>query len=1240
MHRYIFVAVLGLLLYSCADNKGQPPVSGGMTAGGGQQAGSGGGLFADMPESDAQVSSVEFQAGSSGGAFVKLEPSETGMDFTSEVLSKELKLDAIAVQAGMATGDYDGDGDIDIYLCGIENDNALYRNEGGWQFTDVTDEAASGLRMTGDMAETAVMADLNGDNVLDIYVGVRGGVNRYFAGNGDGTFSDRSEESGLDSARSTVVSAVFDVDNDGDLDVYNANNRKGRNDDRKIEDMRSDGRYFNMMKNMETGEVKLDETMHPEHYMDKAGKIRLRPDNDDLLINDGNGHFTNEALERGIQPAGWALNALACDFNNDGWTDLQVSGDFDTPDWYYINDGKGNFTERGEDMLRVTSYFGMGSDAGDLNHDGWMDYMVGDMSPTGYKDGKKQSGDMNLSRYELVHYEPHQNMRNTVLLNRGDGWMSEAAALLNVKSTDWTWSIRLADLNSDGILEILATNGYISTSVEYDVQRRIKDMYEAGASIEEIDAYELSLPALETDDIIFTASEPLNYKKAPDNWGIHDQAVSCGCVLQDMDGDGDLDFVVNNTAAQVGVYRNDLDNGNMVLLDLRQEGPNREAVGARVKAYCGDDMFMQDVILARGYASGESSRIHLGLGEHQKIDALWIRWPDNKVEVLRDLDANMLYSISRGSKLVDYAKDQHQPMFSQQALNWQQQELDTLDAEFAKEPLLPVRRSTLGTGLGVADMNADGNLDIYFAGPQDQQGKLFTGRADGGFAGSPMLDDTVDARPESMGVLLFEANGDGRPDMLLTSGSNESEDQPQRYLDRIYLSEGDGWKAGALPVEQVPSGSAAASDIDNDGDLDLVIAGRLKPYTYGQGVHSHVLENDGQGGFTLATGRIAPGLADSGPVSDICFADINGDGRDDLLVAQEFGSVEWWANNDGNLLRQGPVGPTGMWQSVVAADFDNDGDNDLICGNWGLNTKYHPSAEKPYMVIADDFDGNGTRDVVEVKFGSDGTLLPGRGRSCSGYAISTVPQKFPTWEMFANATLEEIYGPVDAVSEKLTADHVASAYFENDGSGNFSMTDLPTMAQVSCVMGVAVGDFNNDGKLDAWLNNNFRNTQPEETRWVCGYGTLMLGNGDGSFNCLEPLDSGIRVIAEGRGAVAADFNGDACLDIVMSVSNSSPQVALMDPARAQGKGLLVTLTGPAGNPAAVGARLALELSDGQVLHREVQAGSGYLSSYVGPVHFGIPTGSTASKLTVSWPDGSTSEETSFSGNSVSLSHGS
>ena len=1243
--RQIQIAICVCLLAaltSCSDRQApsKDHQASGVKAKSHQASEAGSAVFQDYPESDAVIETSKLTAGTQGAGFTSLDTEQTGISFICLAEGRELLLDDLGSQAGLAAADYDGDGDIDIYLCGIENDNQLFRNDGGMRFTDVTDELGTDLGVSGEMAGSAVFADLTGDGLLDLYVAVRSAANRLFVNQGDGTFVEQAAQYGIDSIRSTIVSAVFDIDNDGDLDIYNANNLEGRNGDGLVEDERADKRYFGFLQNQETGEIRLDDESSEMYYMDTAKKIRFKPDSDELYINQGDGTYINNASAIGVRESGWSLNALACDFNNDGWIDLQVSGDFDTPDWYYLNNGKGYLKEEGREMLRINSYFGMGSDAGDLNHDGWMDYIVGDMSPTGYKDSKKQSGDMNTFRFELTNYTPHQNMRNTAFLNRGDGWMTEVAALMGVKSTDWTWSIRLADLNADGLLEVLATNGYISKSIEYDEQYKTRQMRMSGISKTEIDDYKLTVPPLLTDDIIYTADRPLHYQRAPDNWGIHDNAVSCGCILQDLDGDGDLDFIVNNTNTEAGVYRNDLPAGNQVLLDLRQPGANAEAVGARVIAYCGEDQFMQDVILARGYASTESSRIHLGLGKHEKIDSLWIRWPGNRCEVLRDLAVNSHYTIQQGTKLTDAQPQQYNPLFRQEELGFEQKELDTFEAEFAAEPLLPVRRSTLGTGLGVADVNGDGLLDAYFAGAAGQIGKLYVGRDGGTLIGSPLLDKVTDERQENMAVLFLEANADGRPDLLLSSGSNEFAAGNNLYLDKMTINAADGFKLGGIAVEPVSSGSACAADIDNDGDLDIFIAGRQKVGEYLHPEHSHIMLNDGTGAFSLATGRVAPGLADIGPISDAVFSDLNGDGTPDLLLAVEFGNVEWWANNDGLLVRQGPISPSGMWQSLATGDFDNDGDVDVLAGNYGLNTKYHPSADKPYLIIADDFDDNGTRDLIEVKFGSDGSLLPGRGRSCSGYAVSTIPERFPTWSMFADASLEDIYGPIDQVAEKYSADKAESCLLLNDGSGGFTVQDLPLPAQYSIVFGMAVGDFDNDGNLDAWLNQNYRNTQPEETRWVSGYGCLLLGDGSGGFTSLEPLDSGMRVNAEGRGAVAADMNGDGSLDLLLSVSSAHAQVGWGIPENGNGQGLSVSLQGSAGNPTGVGARLSLELSDGRVLQREVQDGHTYLSSYLGPVHFGIPTGAKPQKLTVHWPGGSTSEVSSFDeGGEISVAMG-
>ena len=385
---------------------------------------------------------------------------------------------------------------------------------------------------------------------------------------------------------------------------------------------------------------------------------------------------------------------------------------------------------------------------------------------------------------------------------------------------------------------------------------------------------------------------------------------------------------------------------------------------------------------------------------------------------------------------------------------------------------------------------------------------------------------------------------------------------------------------------------------------------------------STILQNDGQGNFTENL-ALAPGIETAGVISDAQFADLNNDGLPDLVLAPEFGAIQVWLNQGGTLIKS-TVSPSGMWNSLGIADFDNDGDLDIVAGNWGLNTKYQPQPGQPYTLVADDFDGNGQRDLIEVRF-EGGGMLPERGRSCSGYAIEYIGEKWPSWASFAEASFEDIYGPIENVAERFEAETVQTMLFINDGSGQFTVGELPLAAQYSPVFGISSGDFNLDGNLDLCLANNFSGPQPETGRWITGYGLVLLGNGAGSFEALDPPASGLSMYQDGRGVVAADFTNDGLLDLLLSASNAAPKVLLAQAkASAAGSSLLVKLAGQAPNTAAIGARLVLHLANGAQLTREIQAGSGYLSSYSGSVHFGIPAGTVPSKLEVRWPDGSSS----------------
>ena len=1156
--------------------------------------------------------------GPQSGKFTFLSPAESGVDFINVADSRATLLGDIYTQAGIASADVDNDGDMDFYILGIENGNALYRNDGDFHFTDITAESGPDLPCTGPMSSGAVFFDVEGDGDKDLWVAIRPDGNKLFINDGNGMFTEEGVERMAVLGKSTVSAAVFDIENDGDLDMYICNNRDFRSPDFMTAEQRQG---FEMQVNPQTGRPELVGKYRELYYMDEIGKPHLRPENDYLLINDGTGHFHDGLNDAGLNDTSESLQALACDFNEDGFIDILLSGDFETSDHYYINNGDGTFTNRASDMLRRTSFFSMGSDAGDLNGDGLMDAWVGDMAPSGYVESKKASGDMNLFRDYLIYYVPHQMMQNAMYLNRGDGWMSEIAEFSGTKATEWTWSCRINDFNNDGIPELFASNGYIQAiSADWDMLLHVDEMTAKGAAKKDIDDYILSTGKLEKVDAIFTADEPLKYRKVSEDWGITAATIGVGTAIQDFDFDGDLDIIVNNTGIGPSIMRNDLTRlGNNISIDLRQEGLNVEAVGAKLHAYCGDKLYTQHVILCRGYASGESSRVYMSIGNADRVDRLEIIWPDGMVQTEQNLPAGFNYVIQRNNPVAP-EKTEPNPMFERNNLAYIRREVYTGDREFALEPLIPQLRSTLGGGAAVADFNLDGNADIYCAGSTETPGVLYTGRGDGNFVSSPKFDNLMPAGCEAMAALAFDANADGRPDMLVTSGGNETSD-PNLLQDRLFLNMESGMQEVKLPSTTFSSGAAAAADIDLDGDLDLLVCARQIPYRYLAPAPAVILVNDGTGQFSDATSQWTQARGLSGRIADAQFFDLNADGRQDIVLAEEFGNVSVMLNNGEAFDDKLALGPSGMWSCLAIGDIDNDGDPDIVAGNWGKNNKYKATADHPMTIVADDFDKNGTRDLVEVKFGSDGTALPGRGRSCSGYAISTIPQKFPTWDEFAHASFTDIYGPLESAAERFEAAELYSCVMWNDGSMNFESVHLPDMAQLSPAFGIVLDDFDCDGQLDIFINDNFFANQPETSRWINGYGSLLLRTADGGFRNIEPYESGIYSSSEGRGALALTFANNS-RGMLLAATSGHPAIVT---SKLPSHNLIVDIKGPASNPQAVGARINLSLADGTSMSRWIQAGQGYLSSSIQPACFGLPQGAAVATLEVVWPDGSRQE---------------
>lgn len=1184
------------------------------------------------------VKSTELAPASSASSrvFATLPAAETGIDFANKADSREILVSLRNFWGGVASGDYDNDGDLDLYLCNVEKENALYRNEGDWKFTDVTAESGAGLGCGELWSAGAYFVDIDADSDQDIYVCNMNGPNALFVNDGKGHFSDQAASAGLDSKYFSICAAFLDADLDGDLDIYQGNYLYDRFDDAVPEAYK---KHDQLKFDEDTGVVTAPAELAGKVYKFRNGVIYPRPDPDQLFINDGKGHFEDQAKQAGVLKYGWTLGALAADFNNDALPDLYVSGDYETPDYYYLNNGDGTFSDHAQEKLRRTSFFSMGSDAGDINNDGELDFFVGDMLPGNYKDARKQSGDMYNFRWELINLHPQQNMRNTLFVNRGSGWMTEMAEAANLQASEWTWSVRIADLDCSGLPEVFCTNGYINRGIEVDYDNQIIKMRKEGRPREEIDALILSLPPYLTDDRIFTASKELNYSPAPDNWGIHDNAIGCGASVADYDADGDQDIIVNTTNGPLAVYRNDVAQDNRAVVRLIDPASklNPHAVGAKVWAHIDGKVQVNDVIIARGFASGESGDIYLGLGEASEIEKLEIRWPDGAYQVQEHLPAGMLHTISKARGLQLWQPSMPDPLFEQRKLDWQQKEAFTLEAEFAAEPLLPSMQSTLGTGAAAADANGDGKLDIYLCGPAGEAGLLMLGDGQGGFAPSNLLAGKMPAEAEEMSALWFEANGDGRPDLLLTSGGMEAELGSPTYQSKVLLNGTDGFTEATVPQRTLSTGSACAADIDADGDLDIFLAGHVKRYAYAATVPSAFWINDGHGSFSDGTAQAGPEVGRSGQISEAQFADMNGDGQPDLVLAVRWGKVEVWDNSGGSFKAARFASRfTGWWQSLGIGDFDQDGDLDIVAGNTGNNVKYHPKPDenKPVTLFANDFDKSGSRDLIEVKYRNDGCMLPGRGRSCSGYAIKYIPQKFSSWASFADATLEDVYGEGLKTAERFDAGDLHSVFLRNDGK-SFGEEELPALAQWSPAFGIGVADFNSDGILDAFMAGNFYATQPETGRWNAGYGVMLLGNGDGSFKALEPGESGIRLPWDTRSAVPADFNRDGRSDLLVSTSVGQPQICLAR-SSAKSASVLLQLRGKAANPAAVGARLTLMLSDGSELMREVQAGSGYLGSYSGPVLVELPDGQQVQNISVRWPDGQTSETEAPAGQMIEI----
>ncbi|WP_221233814.1 VCBS repeat-containing protein [Neolewinella aquimaris] len=1053
--------------------------------------------------------------------FTHLSAADSGIDFANTITESDslnyFTYPYLFLGNGVAAADFDRDGLTDLFFTGAQVGNRMYRNLGDFAFGDITTTA--GLEESDLWATGVTTLDINADGWMDLYVCAAGPgdnrQNRLYLNQTDGTFREAAAEYGLADESHSMQATALDYDGDGLVDLLVAN-------------------YANV-----------PVTQGNEFYGDRM-RINAPEESIHLYRNTGRDTFVDVTEAAGLQRFSLALGVVAQDFNGDGLPDLYISNDFNVPDYFFVNRGDGSFSEELAESFPHTSMFGMGIDAGDLNNDGRADLVQLDMTAADYRRAKTNMASMRPEAFyrgvELgFHY---QYMQNTLQLNRGNGVdgrarFSDVAQLSGVAATDWSWGTLLADLDNDGYRDLFITNGIKRDVNNNDVNASFRSGNFFGGSADR--DYRL-LPSRPIANFCFRnpGTVPAPFEQVQTQWGLDQPGFSQGVVAADLDNDGDLDLVLNNMDAPAGIYRNEV-TSNYLKVSLTGPPSDPLALNARVQVFTGDTVQTAELTLTRGYFSAQPRELHFGLGDRPTVDSIVVRWRDGSSSQIGPQSANQTITVSYADdRIVENQVAPPPPPFaditSLTGLDFRHQE-DDFD-EFQYQPLLPHRYSRLGPGMAVGDVNGDGLDDLFCGGARRQNSQLYLQTIDGKFESAGPSYQFADAELEVTGALFFDADGDGDDDLYVVHGGNDRQQSAATLQDRLYVNTPGGLVAApaALPDLVVSGQAVAATDFDGDGDLDLFVGGRLVPGRYPHSPTSHLLLNEGgtvdAPRFRDVTAQRCPALSAAGMITSATWADVDGDGRPDLLTAGEWTAVTVYLQRADGSFEARPAAPdrTGWYYALTAADVDQDGDIDLLAGNLGQNYKYRADDTHSFEVYANDFDGNGREDIVLSK--SDGsTQLPLRGRECSAQQIPAISKRFTTYSAFADADLRDIYGEALETSLHYVASDFSHQWFENDGSGRFQVHQLPASTQISSINSIVPLDYNGDAYPDFLLAGNLLHAEVETTRNDAGYGSILLGGPDGPQATVAPHESGLWLYGEVRGVPSLNIQGQPALVI-------------------------------------------------------------------------------------------------------------
>ena len=1135
--------------------------------------------------------------------FKKNDAGDTGIDFVNNLTVEQITSNRHLLNgSGVALSDVDGDGLCDIYFCRLNGDNVLYRNLGNWRFEDIT--ARAGVGCPDRFSTGALFADIDGDGDQDLLVTALGGPNACFENLGNGEFRSITEKAGLDPKMGRTGSTTMtmaDVEGDGDLDLFIANyNRKALRD-------------FNPIFN-------------------SAGMVLSRKDYGEpnlFYLNDGKGNFTavkltsdmfkDESGKRMPPPRDWSLTARFQDIDGDLDPDLYVCNDFLSPDRFWINDGSGRFQTIAPLAVRTTSSSSMAVDFSDIDGDGDLDFFLLDMWSRDHRRRKMQMGNMVSTPVRTGDIRSRAQInRNTLFLNRGDGTYAEIADFAGLSASEWSWSNIFMDIDLDGYEDILVSTGHTFDVLDLDTQNKIESLNIR--SLDDLRQTLLMYPKLATPNFAFRNNGDLTFSEKGREWGFDDLGISHGMAVADLDNDGDLDVVVNNLDTAAGLYRNENDRAR-IAVRLRGLAPNTEGIGARVIVRNGGMEQSKEITKGGHYLSGSDAMVVFAAPLEDRGYDIEVIWRNGRRSLLTGISANRFYEIdqSASEQLLVEPEQEIQPVFADVSSMLGHRHTEWPFDDFLRQPLLPNRLSQLGPGVSWFDYDGDGDDDLFIADGRNgrlsvyknEAGVAFTKIEDAVFAATTDRDQTtvLGIAGATTSVLVGQSNFE---DADIEAPSAVLITQMAKAFNRVQ----------DLTAFESTTGAIAASDYDNDGDLDLFIGGRTIPGRYPEAASSHLLSNNANG-FELDE-KNSRSFEKIGLVTGAVFSDVDGDGDADLLLSLEWDSPKIFKNDDGLFTdvtaEYGLDTYRGWWNGIATGDFNEDGRMDIVVTNWGLNSKYRCSTENPLRIYYADFDNDGSLDIVEAS--RDPVLdkvVPERGRSRMSEVMPYIARRVETNAAYAKADIHEIVGDGLDKAEMLFVNTLEHMMFLSSEDG-FTAVALPTQAQLSPAFYAGVGDFDADGHEDLFLTQNFFAAQPETPRIDAGRGLWLRGDGTGRLHPVPGQNSGIATYGDQRGAALSDFNGDGRVDLVVSQNGAETYLYKNVHSR---RGLRVRLSGEPGNRDAVGAQINLVYQDHDGPVREVQAGSGYWSQNSSVQVLGMS--GVPRSIRVRWPGGDRQE---------------